>query len=423
MINKPISNLRKIIFSSLMIIGCFSFLTSTVKADNKDVQDNAHVLNTKTQDYIEKINEDDLNKIKGHPQIAVITQKSLNGEDLDQRAQDLFDKYKFGHKGYDNGILFLIITGDHKMRMQTGYGVEAAVPDTFINELVAGDIKKDLQAGDYNNAVTRIVDKTAKRLSDHKNELLDKEEVAQEEKAHPHKSGVFSSITKSISNFFSGNIFEIVGRLIKFIKNGLLFLLMGVVIFIGAYAIIVVVQARKSLKSALRAANVPKADFKKMLNEAFDAGIEVNQVPIFIRFFNYNKKLDGKKLAWSKEMLYKISNLSFDEYKKLIDHYNQALEAGRKIENYSEDDFLNYLGNATVLASLRVLLSENFDPEKLGKKWNKKVQKAKTYKERVAEETNRDKDSWFFGNDSSGDSSDFGGDGGDSGGGGGDASW
>ena len=100
-----------------------------------------------------------------------------------------------------------------------------------------------------------------------------------------------------------------------------------------------------------------------------------------------------------------------------------TLEAGRKIENYSEDDFLNYLGNATVLASLRVLLSENFDPEKLGKKWNKKVQKAKAYKERVAEETNRDKDSWFFGNDSSGDSSDFGGDGGDSGGGGGDASW
>ena len=122
MINKPITTLRKAIFSLLLLLGSLFFLTSTVKADNKDVQDNAHVLNTKTQNYIEKINEDNLSKIKGHPQIVVITQKHLNGEDLDQRAQDLFDKYKFGHKGYDNGILFLIITSDHKMRMQTGYG-------------------------------------------------------------------------------------------------------------------------------------------------------------------------------------------------------------------------------------------------------------------------------------------------------------
>ena len=111
--------------------------------------------------------------------------------------------------------------------------------------------------------------------------------------------------------------------------------------------------------------------------------------------------------------------MDFDEYKKLTERYNQTCEAGRKIENWSEDDFLKYLETAAVTASIGALLAKDFDPEKLGKKWDEDVRKA--YKKSL-EQASRDNDSWFFDSDSGG-SSGFGGDGGSSGGGGGDASW
>lgn len=421
---KQINILKKLIVSLLISLSCLVVCSSSVSADNKDVQDNAQVLMEETQAHIKKVNDNELSKIDGHPQIAVITQEHLNGEDLDQRAQDLFDKYKFGHKGYDNGILFLIITGDRKMRMQTGYGVEAAVPDTFINELVAAETKEDLQAGNYNDAVTAIVDKTAKRLSDHEDELLDKEEVAQEEKAHPHKTSIFESIGKFFRNNTISKISEI------FLTIGLIIL--GILAFkddlwvvLAALGLLIVgpslIVHRHKLKKAIgtEAANLSQRDLKNMLNEADEADIKVEQVPTFVKFFKYNKEIRGKTLPWSSELLDEISNMDFDEYKKLTERYNQTCEAGRKIENWSEDDFLKYLETAAVTASIGALLAKDFDPEKLGKKWDEDVRKA--YK-RSLEQASRDNDSWFFDSDSGG-SSGFGGDGGSSGGGGGDASW
>ena len=416
--------LMNLVVAFLITLSCFTVFNSTVKADNKDVQDNAQVLMEETQAHIKQVNDNELSKIDGHPQIAVITQDHLNGEDLDQRAQDLFDKYKFGRKGYDNGILFLIITGDHKMRMQTGYGVESAVPDTFINELVAGEIKEDLQMGDYNDAVTGIVDKTAKRLADHEDELLDKEEVAQEEKAHPHKTSIFSSIGKFFRNNIVNkipNILMVIGLIILGIwafKDELLVILAALGLLIASPYFIV--HGHK-LKKAIRAeaANLSQRDLKNMLNEADEADIKVEQVPTFVKFFKYNKEIRGKTLPWSSELLDEISNMDLDEYKKLTERYNQTFEAGRKIENWSEDDFLKYLGTAVVTASIGALLAKDFDPEKLGKKWDEDVRKA--YK-RSLEQASRDNDSWFFDSDS-GDSSGLDGDGGSSGGGGGDASW
>lgn len=138
-------SVKKVVVIFVLGLSCLSISITIVHADNKDVQDNAHVLTTKTQDYIKKINDNDLSKIKGHPQIAVVTQKSLNGEDLDDLGQQIFDKYKFGNRDYDNGVLLLLITKDHRFRMQAGYGVEPVLPDSYVNELVAGKIKADLK--------------------------------------------------------------------------------------------------------------------------------------------------------------------------------------------------------------------------------------------------------------------------------------
>lgn len=69
-----------------LILPLFAFLVvfvQPVKADNQDVLDQANVLSENTQSKIKKINDNELSKIKGHPQIAVVTRNSLAGTKAD----------------------------------------------------------------------------------------------------------------------------------------------------------------------------------------------------------------------------------------------------------------------------------------------------------------------------------------------------
>lgn len=152
-------------------------LALPIHADNKDVKDTAGVLDNQVQNYIKQVNNDQLGKIKGHPQIAVYTVTDLEGNDLDDYSQQLFDKYKFGTKGYDNGILLLIAVNDHKIRMQTGYGIESAVPDQFVNQLMDPTVQEDFRGNDYSAGTKIMVDRLVKQIQTHQNDLRSKSDV------------------------------------------------------------------------------------------------------------------------------------------------------------------------------------------------------------------------------------------------------
>lgn len=149
-----------------LTIASLGALSTTAYADTQNVQDNANVLSAKTERYIDKINNDDMVKIKGHPQIAVITEKHVSSkyDDIEDQAQALFNKYKFGRSGYDNGVLFLIATKDHKFRMQTGYGIESVLPDAYLYKLLTSDVKKDFKQNDFNAGVTTVVKRTSSKI-------------------------------------------------------------------------------------------------------------------------------------------------------------------------------------------------------------------------------------------------------------------
>ena len=152
------------------------FLISPVLADNHDVMDDAGVLSQQTEKYIYDVNEHHMAKIKGHPQIAVITKKSIDNS-IEDEAQQLFNKYEIGTKGYDNGVLLLIDVGGHHVRMQTGYGIESAVPDDFVNQLMNSKVRADFRSDDYSSGTKKMIKKLAKRIIDHQNELRSKSAV------------------------------------------------------------------------------------------------------------------------------------------------------------------------------------------------------------------------------------------------------
>ena len=173
-----------------------------VHADNKDVKDDANVLDSATQNYIKQINDDKMSKIKGHPQIAVYAIEDLNGDDLDNYAQKIFDKYKFGTKGYDNGVLLLIDVGDHKIRMQTGYGIESAVPDEFVNQLMDSTVKSDFRKDDYSAGTKIMIDRLAQRIETHQNDLRSKSAVNTHQAAVLKQQQEDIQTTKNVNEMF-----------------------------------------------------------------------------------------------------------------------------------------------------------------------------------------------------------------------------
>jgi uncharacterized protein len=73
-------------------------------------------------------------------QIAVITVPSLNDLDESEVALEFLRQWGIGIKGKDNGVVILAATQDHKIRIETGYGLEGAVPDITAKTIIEHDI-------------------------------------------------------------------------------------------------------------------------------------------------------------------------------------------------------------------------------------------------------------------------------------------
>lgn len=175
-------NIRQLITTILIAIMSIICLTVPVSANNHDVRDDAGVLNQQTEDYIKSVNENQMAKIKGHPQIAVMTIKTTGDEPIEDYAQNIFDKYHFGTKGYDNGVLLLIATKDHKMRMQTGYGIESVLPDTYVDDLMSDQVKADFKKGNFSAGTRKMVKQMSAKIVKDQDDLQSKSDATKYQK-------------------------------------------------------------------------------------------------------------------------------------------------------------------------------------------------------------------------------------------------
>lgn len=82
-------------------------------------------------------------------QIAIAIIKSVGDYDIGEYAMELGRKWGVGSKGKNNGIMIVAALGDRKISIQTGYGVEGALPDLYVRRIIDNDIKPYFKAGDY----------------------------------------------------------------------------------------------------------------------------------------------------------------------------------------------------------------------------------------------------------------------------------
>jgi uncharacterized protein len=97
----------------------------------------------------------------GH-QVLVWIGGTTGADPLEDWTVRAFAAWKVGRKGLDDGLILFIFTGDQKVRMEVGYGLESQVPDILASQIIRETILPRLKSGDADGALNEGVDRILK---------------------------------------------------------------------------------------------------------------------------------------------------------------------------------------------------------------------------------------------------------------------
>ena len=81
--------------------------------------------------------------------VAVVYPKLADGQSIEEYAQQLYSAWHIGQKKTSNGVLIIICTQNHKAWIQTGYGLEGAMPDVLCTRIVRETMAPAFRAGNF----------------------------------------------------------------------------------------------------------------------------------------------------------------------------------------------------------------------------------------------------------------------------------
>ncbi len=86
--------------------------------------------------------------------VVAIYPRMQSDSSLEDYTVRVFEAWKVGQHGRDNGAVLFIFTQQHRMRIATGYGLEGALPDAVCKRIIDDVIAPRLRAGDYDGGVS-----------------------------------------------------------------------------------------------------------------------------------------------------------------------------------------------------------------------------------------------------------------------------
>lgn len=89
----------------------------------------------------------------GRAHIDVAVARSIGDSSVKDMATALFNRWKIGDKDKNNGLLMLVVLDQHRVEFETGYGLEADLPDIICFRIQQQRMLPRLRAGQYDSAV------------------------------------------------------------------------------------------------------------------------------------------------------------------------------------------------------------------------------------------------------------------------------
>ncbi len=86
-------------------------------------------------------------------QVVVAMIPTLGNDSIEEAALDIFRTWGIGSRDKDNGILLLIAKEDRKLRIEVGYGLEGAIPDSTADRIIRNIIAPRFREDDFDGGV------------------------------------------------------------------------------------------------------------------------------------------------------------------------------------------------------------------------------------------------------------------------------
>jgi len=149
------------------------------------VSDLAHVLSPGAVARIDRIARQ-LDRPPANAQIAVVTVQTMEGDDTNDYATRVFERFQIGKKGSDRGVLIFFAIDDRKRFIITGYGVEGILPDGKVGD-IGRSVVPFLRQRDYDDAAISEVKQVADVIAADANVSLDDEPGPAPSRRVPHR--------------------------------------------------------------------------------------------------------------------------------------------------------------------------------------------------------------------------------------------
>jgi uncharacterized protein len=148
-------------------------------------------------------------------QIAVLIVPTTQPEEIEQFGIRVYDQWKLGRKGVDDGAILLVAKNDRRARLEVGRGLEGALPDAIANRIIADIITPRFKLGDYDGGVEAGVDRIISVVNGEPLPEPDK-------KWEGHRSGLGNALPLLLVVVFvaSGVLRSLFGRLFGSVLTG-----------------------------------------------------------------------------------------------------------------------------------------------------------------------------------------------------------
>jgi len=148
---------RKFAFCAWLVLLIFSGLASAATLELPSpagpVTDLARIVDSGTKERLLQVILDVRERTTA--EIAILTVPSTAPEPIEQYSVAIFDRWKIGKRGQDNGLLFLVAVQDRRLWITTGYGLEGILPDGKVGEIRDREIVPFFRAGQYAEGILR----------------------------------------------------------------------------------------------------------------------------------------------------------------------------------------------------------------------------------------------------------------------------
>lgn len=109
---------------------------------------------------------------------VVATVPSLEGQEIEPYATELFRKWGIGDKERDDGVLLLVAPNERKVRIETGYGAEGFLTDIVSGRIIRDTILPRFKAGDMGGGIVAGADAVIAQLQLPADEARERVEAA-----------------------------------------------------------------------------------------------------------------------------------------------------------------------------------------------------------------------------------------------------